>query len=299
MDDTKPWSALTEIAADTDATSDRYSPEDLAEELEDPSIDAQSDTVAVEDESGVLVAAGQVMAPVKRLDGTVRAAFGGVVHPEHRGRGIGSQLLARLESRALQLAALRFPGVTARVSTQVGAHIADAAELIEAAGYEAVRYFHEMTHDLAGVAAADDERVEPYSAERDDDVRLAHCDAFQTHWGFAPPDADRWRHWYTGSRAFRPGYSWIAAASDGSVDGYVLSYQLQPDELWIGQVGVRPRARGQGLARAMLRQVLAMSATEYASVKLDVDSANADGAGRLYESVGFVRVRSTVVYRKG
>lgn len=296
--DVEQWSALTDIVADADDTGERYAADDLIEELDDPAIDPEIDTVAVEDERGRLVAVGQVNSPVLRVDGTVRADFAGLVHPEHRGEGIGSALLARLEHRARQLAALRFPGIPVEPSTHAAAKASGARGLLETAGYQAVRYFHEMTHDLAEVAAAPDPRIEPYQPRHDSEVHLAHCDAFQTHWGFAPPDAQRWRHLYTGSRTFRPSHSGVAVSVDGSVDGYLLTYQFQPGELWIGQLGVRPRARGQGLARALLRHSLAGAAADFASVKLDVDSANADGAGRLYESVGFVAERSAVIYRK-
>ena len=297
--DTEQWSALSEIVADADGTTERYTADDLAEELDDPASDPETDTLAVEDEHGLLVAVGQVNSPVLRADGAVRASFVGMVHPAHRGRGIGSQLLARLERRTVQLATLRFPGVPAEPGTHVAAHVDDARRLLEAAGYGAVRYFHEMSHDLAGVAAAPDPRIEAYQQRHDSEVHLAHCDAFQTHWGFAPPDPQRWRHLYTGSRTFRPRYSLVAVGGDGSVDGYLLTYQFQPDELWVGQLGVRPRARGRGLARALLQHSLAGAACDFASVKLDVDSANADGAGQLYESVGFVAERSSVIYRKG
>lgn len=136
-----------------------------------------------------------------------------------------------------------------------------------------------------------------YDASRDAEVRAAHCAAFSTHWGFAPPAEERWRIWFTGSRTFRPTYSVIGVGAGGDIDGYVLSYQYQPGELWIGQLGVRPAARGRGLARAMLRRTLALAAPQFEIVKLDVDSENADGAGRLYESVGFMPLRSSVIYQ--
>jgi ribosomal protein S18 acetylase RimI-like enzyme len=52
-----------------------------------------------------------------------------------------------------------------------------------------------------------------------------------------------------------------------------------------GELGGRP-----------LQRILAMAAPTYAVAKLDVDSENADGAGRLYESAGFVRQRSNAIY---
>lgn len=91
----------------------------------------------------------------------------------------------------------------------------------------------------------------------------------------------------------------MGAGPDGSVNAYLLSCEFQPSELWFGQIGVRPRARAQSLGRAMLRRALVTAADAgYAEVKLDVDTNNADGAGRLNESVGFMRQRTTVAYQR-
>ena len=295
--DLQRWSAFTKIVSDADGTDEAYSAEDLAEELDDTAIEPRQDTIAVEDQHGTLVAVGQVMTPMLRADGTARADFAGFVHPEHRGRGIGAELLERLQRRAVVFAGERHPGAPVQVRTQVGAKVSDALALLEAHGYDAARYFHGLSRALDDVERADDPRVQPYEVARDAEVHAAHCDAFSTHWGFAPPTEDQWRTWLTGSRTFRPACSVLGLGADGSVEGYVLTYQYESGELWIGQLGVRPPARGQGLARAMLLRTLALAAPSFTVAKLDVDSENADGAGRLYESVGFQRDRSSVIYQ--
>src|SRR6266498_1012518 len=72
---------------------------------------------------GTLVAVGQVMAPTVRADGAVRADFAGFVHPDHRGRGIGTELLGRLQRRAGEVAAQRYPGITVVRRTHAGASV--------------------------------------------------------------------------------------------------------------------------------------------------------------------------------
>jgi mycothiol synthase len=296
--DTRRWSELTKIVSDADDVDEAYSPEDLAEELDDPTIDAKQDTIAVDDEDRTLVAVGQVMSPLLRGDGAVRARFSGFVHPAHRGRGIGSELLARLDRRAGELAEHRHHGAVVRRVTHVGSSVRTAHALLAAHGYHAARYFHALGRRLDHVAAAPDARVQPYDAARDPEVHAAHCEAFATHWGFARPDEGQWRAWVTGSRTFRPEYSVVGLGADSRIDGYVLSYQYQPGELWIGQLGVRPVARGRGLARAMLLRTLAVAAPDCDVAKLDVDSENADGAGRLYASIGFAKLGSSVIYER-
>ncbi|HEY7049452.1 MAG TPA: GNAT family N-acetyltransferase [Jatrophihabitantaceae bacterium] len=295
--DTPQWAELTRAVSDADDLDEAYTSEDLAAELDDPGIDPALDTVAVDAEDGTLIAVGQVNAPMVRTDGTVRAGFYGSVHPAHRGRGIGAELLRRLERRAAELAAERHPGADAQLSTHVGSTTHDAHALFEANGFRPVRYYHALTRPLAGAGpVADDPRVHAYDPARDAEVHAAHCEAFSTHWGFAPPDAQQWRTWLTGSRPFRARYSMLGLGPEGRIDGYLLAYNYQPGELYIGQLGVRPAARGQGLARALLVRSLAAAAPDLEIAKLDVDSENADGAGRLYESVGFTRQRGTVVY---
>jgi ribosomal protein S18 acetylase RimI-like enzyme len=293
--DAPRWAAFTKIVSDADDADEVYSAEDLAEELEDLGLDLEHDTMAVED-GDTLVAVGQAGPLMLRPDGTVRADFAGAVHPDHRGRGLGTELLGRLQRRCAERAKVEFAGAPVQIRTAIGAPVAAARTLLEAHGYGVARYFHTLTRGLSDVAPFDDARVHPYDVARDPEVHAAHCEAFSTHWGFAPPDADMWRTWLTGSRTFRPANSVVGLGPDGVIEGYGLCYQYQPDELVIGQLGVLPAARGQGLARAMLQRILAVAAPTYVVAKLDVDSENADGAGRLYESAGFVRQRSNAIY---
>jgi mycothiol synthase len=295
--DTPAWSALTTAIAEAEGTDEQYSAQDLAEELDDPSIDPERDTVAVLDDDGTLVAYGQVMLPVERVDGEIRAVFYGAVHPKHTGQGIGSELLRRLERRTVEWAGELFPG--REVRPQSGSSAPQAAALLEEHGYRPVRYFHVMSRDLAALDRTPDDRLQGYDAALDEEVRAAHIAAFARHWNSAPPDPERWQQWYTGSRTFRPACSTMSVGADGTVDAYLLSYEYQPGEVWFGQIGVRPSARGQGLGRALLRHALvAAEAAGYVEAKLDVDNDNADGAGHLYESVGFVRQRTTVAYQR-
>jgi ribosomal protein S18 acetylase RimI-like enzyme len=84
------------------------------------------------------------------------------------------------------------------------------------------------------------------------------------------------------------------------VDAYVLTYQWVDGELYVGQVGTRIAARGRGLARACLTaSLIAAVDGGYREVVLDVDSANAQGAGRLYSSVGFQTTKTLASYQKG
>jgi ribosomal protein S18 acetylase RimI-like enzyme len=309
-DDLVMWSALTGAVARDEQTSSEFSAEDLAEELTDPSIDPMLDTVAVLDD-GVLVAAGQVYLPVMQTDATVRALFEARVHPEHRGRGIGSHLLTRLERRAVTWARERFPDAEPiRARTDAAQTATPAIALLEGRGYRPIRYYHEMARHLdpesdvepAPGPAGSPELVD-YDLALDAELLVAHRDAFAGHWGSAPPDEARWRTYFTGSRTFRASCSTLALVAGSSgppeVGGYVLAYSYQPGEIYLGHIGVRPGLRRAGLARRMLVRSLARAAQNgYGLARLDVDSINADGAGGLYVSAGFRPVQVTVVYEQ-
>jgi mycothiol synthase len=283
-------------------TSEIYTPEDLEEELGDPDNDPALDSVAVVDGAGAVIAFGQVDTPAQMPDGTVRARFRADVHPDHRRQGIGTELVARLELRTAQRLDEHFPGRPARVQTAVAAPA--STELMTALGYEIVRYFHSMSRELgtpdAITAAAPPEGIElrPFDAALDDAVLDAHHDAFSSHWDHHPPTPERWRHWYTGSRTFRPDVS-VLATNGETVEGYVLAYEYQPTEIYLGQIGVRQHSQNRGIGRATTLSALRASAAGgYTVAKLDVDSGSASGAGAFYESVGFTRVHTTTVLER-
>jgi mycothiol synthase len=130
-------------------------------------------------------------------------------------------------------------------------------------------------------------------------VRLAHITAFAGHWGSSPPSPLEWQQQRVGSRTFRPEHSFVASLHDDRrIDGYVLCYQFEPDEIYIGQLGVVQSARRQGLAKAVMDAAVASIArTGVQKAALDVDSDNADGAGALYTALGFDTVRRSAMYQ--
>jgi [ribosomal protein S18]-alanine N-acetyltransferase len=80
--------------------------------------------------------------------------------------------------------------------------------------------------------------------------------------------------------------AWVACGDAGKVLGYALGWWVV-DELQLLAIGVLPEARGLGLGRALLEQLV--SHTHFAGgsrVILEVASSNT-AARRLYERAGF------------
>jgi len=297
-DDVTAWAELTNLLAKVDGTAEFYNAEDLAEELHEAGFDPALDSNAVwlDDK---LVGYSQLRVGSGLSDGLARAQLSGGVHPDFRGHGIGGELMDRAEARAAVLTAERHPGVEAVIRVSGGIEGDPVRALLEHRGYAVVRHYHSMKRALpASELLPTDTPVTPYRDEFAEATRLAHNDAFSTHWGSAPKDEAEWQD-AMGSRSFRPKTSFVALADDGSVDAYVLNYQWVDAELYVGQVGTRIAARGRGLARACLTaSLIAAGEQAYREVALDVDSANEQRAGRLYSSVGFEIDKTFASYQR-
>ncbi len=325
------WAELVNLLAVVDGTEEFYEPEALAEELTEPGVDPRLDTVGVW-QDGVLAGFGQLRVGSGLPEGRARADIFGGVRPEFRRQGLGTEIMNRMEARGRELAGQRHPGVPVALRVPGGIEGASVRPMLERRGYQVVRYYQELSRPIPGVLPPQPELpVRPYSAELAEAVRLAHNDAFSTHWGASPRDAESWAS-LVGSRTFRPDCSFVILASDlaasdggasdaaasdaaasdggasdaaagdveaGDVEAYVLVGQWVEGEAWINLVGTRQRSRGRGLARACLATaVRAMAEQGYAQAGLDVDSENGSGAGALYVSLGFQLDRVIAHYER-
>ena len=292
----------------------RQSRDEVVEMLEGEWKDLATDSLAGVDDSGAI----QAYAMVEVLPGdttTLRAFLRGGVHPQWRGRGIGPELLRWQEGRGRQLLAESGKDLPARLAVYVDEPARDQRRLLAAAGFSPIRWYRTMRRDLshplpvvpdlpAGV------RLEPWTAERDEAIRLAHNDAFADHWGSQPQTAETWRH----GPHFVPGWSLVALADvpadDGGpareeVVGYLVSGRYEQDWSVVGYtfgyvdlLGVRAHWRKKGVAVALLATAMAAYAAdgmEYAVLGVDTD--NPTGAHGLYERVGFTPTHAEVLDR--
>jgi ribosomal protein S18 acetylase RimI-like enzyme len=299
------WAELSTALARHDDTDEFYEPEDLAEELREPGVDPAADTLAAWD-GDTMVAYGQLRVAAGLADRETKASLGGGVHPHWRGQGLGRAVMDWIEPRADALARDRYPGMPVVWSMWCG-KVGSAAERLAAArGYTPARYFRDMRLDLTTWSApADTRRVgRPVTPEISEGLRRAHNEAFADHWGSSERDPDRWAD-QLASRSFRPALSRAALTDrpdlspEDAVDAYVLANEYVEGELYVALVGTRRRARGRGLATALLTEVLAAAREAgYRQADLGVDSASPTGALGLYERVGFSSVRTNVVYER-
>ncbi len=304
------WAQLLADAQKVDGGLEHHGAEDLAEELGTPWLDPEQDTVVGLDRHGRARAFGCV--ELRPGDVTeLRCYAWGCVHPDWRGRGIGRQLLGWSLARAREKAATRRaeldPGVPARFTVMLEQDASATRRLLQAAGLTSRRFFFVMRRELAqpapDVALPAGLRLEPWSALLDEQVLAAHNEAFTEHWGWQPWTAQAWQQWQSGSKDFRPDWSFVVL--DGQeVAGYTMACGRESEwaaqgftEGWTNLVGVRRPWRGRGLAGALLTASLhAFQAAGLQYAGLDVDAENASGAVGLYERLGYQQRHRQEVY---
>jgi GNAT superfamily N-acetyltransferase len=155
-----------------------------------PRFDAQRDTLVVLDGAGSLCAYAEAWGadPDVALDAWV------LVDPEHRGRGLGSWLLAWAEGRARS--SLADGGSSTALRPSFSGDDPAAAGLLEARGYRHVRTFWHMDRLLDGTETPG-EPPPGVSIRilRDDEGPVLHRlleNAFEGHFEFEPMPYEAW-----------------------------------------------------------------------------------------------------------
>ena len=241
-----------------------------------------SDAWVAVDGEGAVLGYGQVT-----RDETDVAGSWGVVHPAHRGRGIGSALLERIEARALELVGGE-PGARFRHSVNAGDEA--AAVLLGARGLRLVRHFWHMRIDLPAEldAGRPPDGIDIRKPHMPNDLRAVHAvldRAFADHWDHRHEPFERWLEDNAQGPAYDPDL-WRVAWDEGRPVG-ALTAVLRDESGWVSLLGVRAESRGRGIAAALLRGAFAaFAARGVRSVLLVVDAENPTGATALYESVG-------------
>lgn len=290
--------------------------EDVADTFDLPHIDHSRDTILALDAEGAVIAFGSAFLHPARA-GELTVHLGGSVRPDHRRRGIGSQVLAWQVARGLAQLAEVAPTLgpvpegsptdawTADLKVYGEESQPDQQAIAERAGLTAERWFTTMERDMAvsapEVAAPDGIRVVAYTHDRDEDARLARNDAFRDHWGSLPSQPESWAK-FVGGPFFRSDLSRLALDSDGRIVGFSLASVNEEDwealgatHSYIDLIGVVRDHRRRGIAPLTVASSLAaIGAAGLERAVLDVDTASPTGANSLYEGLGFTATERSV-----
>jgi mycothiol synthase len=295
--DIEAWAGLLAACEKVDNTGEHYDADDLLEEYQDPARDQDHDFVAAW--VGDRMVGSAAVRARDQAEETHKVYLEGWTHPDHRGEGIGTILLAWGLDRAGILHEATFPDVPGEVECRCLADDSAAGEMLVEAAFEAVRWFFTMEADLADLpdplALPDGLTSLPYADVDSERVRQAHNTAFGDHWGFVPWSPEMWKQWVDDARAARPEYSRVLVTADGEIAAYVSMQEFEAETAvtgirtaYVAKVGVLPAWRRRGIASALLSQVLHdCRAAGYPHAALDVDADNPTGALGVYERLGF------------
>jgi len=228
----------------------------------------------------------------------IQARMIGDVHPECRGRGIGSYLVQWAEGRAREVTARAPEG--ARLTLQSWAPAADerSAALLSDQDMTVVRHFVFMLIDFDGPPEApvwpEGVAIRPVTlAEHGRAIAVADEEIFRDHWGFAPRSDEqayeRFKHWTEHDPELDESLWFVAFAGD-EIAGVSVCWpkaEQDPSTGYIGILGVRRPWRGKGVGLALLRH----SFVEFHKrgkrrAALHADAENITGALRLYTKAG-------------
>lgn len=273
---------------------------------EDPHLELARDTwvvweVATRGTGAAPVAYSSLLA----LDGRRRLQAWGIVHPSHRGRGLGSYLLDLVEARAAEHAALALPDGEILLQPGVVGPDRAAHELVESRGYRVARHFWNMaaplSEDLPRPKAIPGIVLRTFVLGRDD--RAMHAavqESFAQHWGFVQRGFDEWAAHRLHESAFDPDLWFVAEdGTDHQIVGFLNGLKDDERKARVGMLGVRPAWRKRGIGEALLRHAfIEFRRRGFSHVDLGVDAANETGATALYERVGMRVNRQFDVYEK-
>jgi mycothiol synthase len=305
--DFAPMAELINACKDVDGVERSTSIEDMARNYRHlENCDPRTDMVLAEMD-GQLIAYGRIYWD-DLLDGIRLFHPFGFLHPDWRGKGIGTALWAAGERRAREIASQHPKEKPKFLQVEPLESEKDLNALLERNGYLPVRYEIHMVRDLSepfpSVPLPPGFEVRPVKTEHLWTIFGASNEAFRDHWGSRDESEEEYKA-HMESPEFHPEL-WKVAWQGDQMASIVHNFVNEKENLeyqrkrgYTEGICTRKQYRKLGLARALIVQSMQMfkemGMTETA---LSADSENVTGAVRLYESVGYRTVKVQVCYRK-
>jgi len=246
-----------------------------------PGFDRRVDAWVVTHEADGVVGYGQV----RREEPDVVGSWG-VVDPDHRGRGIGSSLLDRIETRA---AALLAGMPDARFRHSITATDAAAETMLRTRRLLPIRHFWHMQIDLPrGIeSTASPDGIVIRGVDPVDDIEAIYAvlvKAFAEDPDYHPEPFERWAEGHVTSPNYDPTL-WLVATDYGTI--VATATGSAGNDGWVDSLAVLASHRGRGIGHTLLRRSFAgFAGRGLRRVLLNVDAENVTGATGVYERAG-------------
>jgi mycothiol synthase len=212
-----------------------------------------------------------------------------IVHPEWRGRGIGTALARIVENRAREHVSEAPDGSRVSLYGWVKGGSDPVLRWADALGFAVIRRSLRMRIDMTEAPPTPEwpvgVSVRNYRRGADDRATFETVEeAFSDHWGHVPMDYDEWLRRME-VPTFDPGL-WFVATRGEEIVGTSLCTTI-PDAGWVRSLGVRRAWRNRGLGLALLFHSFSVFWERGTpAVALGVDAESLTGATRLYEKAG-------------
>jgi mycothiol synthase len=292
--------AEVELAGAGDLTVERYEQEWLQS-----GIDLEASTRIVLSPDGTVVGCVELW---DQIDPPARPWIWARVHPDWKGRGIGSGMLnwaLQTSLRALE----RLPDdVRLAPNTAAPSHHTPSIRLFEGAGMSVCRYTWRMVAPIEAPVPPpvwpDGITVRTLRFPEDlEAVFRAVNEAFSEHWGYIERPFEEsfplWKSYTFEAQGLKPEL-WFLAMDGDSIAGSINAMErsdLISEMGWIPTLAVCKPYRRRGLGQALLLHAFrALQAHGVKQVGLGVDAKNKSGATRLYQRVGMHVDQETVHY---
>lgn len=297
MDDAQAVTDLINAAEIAESGRGTLTEEIMRTSWEDPDIDLAQDALLIAVDDGRIVACGDMG---QRAHAHIYCSAS--VHPDFRGRGLGSYLVDWLDAQAQRHIALAEPGVRISVINWISSVNQSAKRIVEQAGYKHIRSYWDMEIDMTEPPAAPQWpagiTLRPFIVGQYEHITYElDEEAFSDHWGHMPTSFESWAHWSIDRPSFDPTLWFLAF--DGDVLAGISLCRYENEDGWVGALAVRRPYRRLGLGMALLQH----SFGEFyrrgtRKVGLGVDAQNLTGATRLYQRAGMHIARQADSYEK-
>jgi mycothiol synthase len=274
--------------------------DELKHEWQTPGFDLEQNAFLVETNAGHIVGYEEFFDEYEHS----KLRTDGYVHPDFRGRGIGTAMLRIIEERARDEMPLAEAEVRVSLRSTIDNRDPVSHELHRNEGYQPLRYHWRMEIVLDAPPSEpkfpEGIQLRPFiKGEHDVAVWQAQNEAFRDHWGSHDATLEEWQR----SRFDDPEFDstlWPIAWDERSAE--VAGFSLNRYRMgigWIRTLGVRRQWRKRGLGEALLLHSFGeFYRRGMKTIGLGVDAQNPTGATRLYQKAGMVAASEYVTYEK-